>query len=339
MEILQRQFRAPEVYGDYWFNSDPVVMAGLRGYTVLVDFWSYTSLPCLNTLPYLKEWHRRYEERGLVILGVHSPEFAFARDAVNVRRAIEKLGIKYAVVMDNDFIAWGAYRNMAWPTKYLVDKNGFIRYLHSGEGSYQNFEHSIQSLLNESGYQHDLPLVMDPVRESDRPGAICYKATSDILTGWQRGTIGNIEGYAPESTMHYEDPGFYIEGRIYLHGNWLNSRDFLKLEESEGTMGYLTLTYAAKEVYAVIKPEGEKNFQMFVQQDDAYLTRENAGEDIRFDEEGKSFVRVDEAKLFHLVRNKGYGEHKLRLSTRSNGFAMYSISFVSCAIPESVPNN
>lgn len=339
MEILQRQFRAPEAYGDYWFNSDPVPITALRGYIVLVDFWSYTSRACLSTLPYLNEWHRRYKSRGLVILGVHTPEFAFARGVFNVRRAIDELDIKYPVVMDNDYLVWGAYRNTVWPTKYLIDKNGFIRYLHSGEGSYQNFEHAIQSLLSEAGYQPDLPIVMDPLRDSDRPGVVSYRATTDILTGWQRGSLGNIEGFSPESVIHYEDPGYYVEGRIYLQGNWLNSRDSFKLEETGGVQGFLIFAYAAKDVYAVIKPEGEKHFQVFVQQDDVFLTRQNCGEDIRFDEEGKSFIRVDDAKLFHLVNNRDYGEHRVRLSTRANGFALYSVSFASCAIQETVSRN
>ena len=123
MDALQKQFRVPEIYGDFWFNSDPIPLGALRGYVILIDFWDYTNQHCLRTLPYLQEWHRRYADKGLVTIGVHTPEFPFARDPINVREAIEKLSIRFPVVMDNDYIIWGAFRNRKWPTKYLIDKD------------------------------------------------------------------------------------------------------------------------------------------------------------------------------------------------------------------------
>lgn len=334
MELLPQEYRSPQLYGDFWFNSDPIPIYALQGYIILIDFWDYTCQACLRALPYVQEWHRRYNDKGLVTIGVHTPEFPFARDPIRVRKAIERLGVHYPVVMDNDFIIWNAYRTSVWPTKYLIDKNGFIRYIHAGEGSYQNFEHAMQALLHEAGYHAEFPLIMDPVRDTDRPGAICYRVTPEILTGWHRGTLGNVEGYSPESTIHYEDPSFYIPGRLYLHGNWLNDRNSVRLNETDGKEGYLLITYQAKEVNAVIKPEGEKNFQVFAQQDDRYLTLENQGDDILTDEEGRSYFLVRDAKLYNIVKNKEFGEYKLKLSTRANGFTLYSISFVSCVIPE-----
>jgi hypothetical protein len=273
---------------------------------------------------------------GLVTIGVHTPQFPFASDPMNVRAAIDKVRIKYPVVVDNSFTIWSAFRNMVWPTKYLIDRSGFIRFVHGGEGSYQNFEHAIQSLLIEAGFHGEMPLVMEPIREADRPGVLCYRVTPEILTGWQRGTIGNIEGFSPESTIHYDDPGLYISGRLYLQGNWRNDRNYLRLEGEGVDEGYIVLTYQAKEVNAVIKPEGEKNFQVFVQQDGHYLTPDNCGDDVLVDDEGRSYFVVPEAKLYSLVRNREFGEHTLKLSTRSSGFALYSVSFVSCAIPEMI---
>jgi thiol-disulfide isomerase/thioredoxin len=339
MEILPQQFRSPELYGDYWFNSDPLPIATLRGYTILIEFWDYSNQACMHTLPYTKEWYKRYADKGLVVIGIHTPEFPFGRDPINVRSAIEKLGVRHPVVMDNDYLVWGSFRNQVWPTKYLVDRHGFIRYLHSGEGSYQNFEHAIQSLLNEGGYHDDFPLVMEPVHDFDRPGVICYRATGPILTGWQRGTIGNVEGHSPESTIHYEDPGLYVPDRLYLSGNWLNDRNYLRLDESNGVEGYITVSYHAKEVNAVIKPEGEKNFQVFVFQDGAFLTPLNRGDDVKIDDQGRSFILVNDAKLFSLIKETDFGEHTMKLSTRSNGFALYALSFVSGVIPEMVSRN
>ncbi|MBI1806494.1 MAG: redoxin domain-containing protein [Ignavibacteria bacterium] len=339
MDILHQQFRVPEIYGDYWFNSDPIPLGALRGYVILIDFWDYSCLPCLRTLPYVQEWNRRYADKGLITIGVHTPQFPFARDPINVRQAVEKLGIKYPVVMDNDFIVWGSFRNMVWPTKYLVDKHGFFKYVHAGEGSYQNFEHAIQSLLADAGYHAEFPIVMDPIRESDRPGVVCYRATPEILAGWQRGTLGNVEGFSPESTIHYEDPGYHLDGRLYLQGNWYNDRSFLKLEETDGKEGYLVFSYQAKEVNAVIKPEGEKNFQVFVHQDDRFMTTTDKGDDVLIDEGGRSYLLIDQPRLYNLAKNKEFGEHTLKLTTRSNGFALYDISFISSVIPEMISEN
>jgi len=327
------------LYGDYWYNSDPIPLSALRGYIVLIDFWDYTSSACIRSLPYVQEWNRRYSEIGLVTIGVHTPAFPFARDPMNIRTAIENLNIRYPVVSDSDYIMWGAFRNQVWPTKYLIDKNGFIRYVQAGEGSYQNFEHALQSLLVEAGYHAELPLVMDPIREEDRPGVVLQRATSQLLASWQRGTIGNIEGYAPESTIHYEDPGFYLEGRIYLSGDWLSSRNFVKFEGEQGVEGALALLYHGIEVDVVINPEGEKNFQVFVRQDGEYLNASNKGPDVRIDEEGRSFFLVDAAKNYQIVKNKEFGEHTLRLTARSNGFAVYALSFVSAVIPEITSNS
>jgi len=135
MESLQQQYRVPEIYGAFWFNSDPIALGALRGYPILVDFWDYACQSCLRTVPYVQEWHRRYSDKGLAVLGVHTPRFPFASDPINVRGALEKLNIFYPVVMDNDFLIWSAFRAEVWPTRYLIDKHGFIRYIQQGEGS------------------------------------------------------------------------------------------------------------------------------------------------------------------------------------------------------------
>ncbi len=336
MEILQKQFRAPELYGNFWINSEPVPISSLQGSVVLVEFWDYTSQAWIRSAPYVREWERRYRDSGLVVVGVHTPRFPFGRDPGAVRKAVESFGVKYPVVMDNDFLVWGAYRSTAWPTKYLIDKNGFMRYIHGGEGSYQNFEQAIQSLLHEIGYQPDIPPLMAPIRDIDRPGAYSYRATPEILAGWQRGTIGNIEGFAPESTIRYADPGVYVEGRIYLDGVWSTHRSHLRLSEPEGGSGSLTIRYQAREVTVVLEPDGETNFQVFVRQDGLHLDPSNSGEDIFADVEGRSFLRVDGARLFRVVTNPEYGEHTLTLASRSNGLSVYCISFVSCVIPEMI---
>jgi thiol-disulfide isomerase/thioredoxin len=139
---------APEfVAGGNWFNSRPLTVRGLRGKVVLVDFWTYSCINCLRTLPQLEAWDARYRTKGLVIVGVHTPEFAFEHKASNVSAAISRLGVKYPVMQDNDFATWNAYSNQYWPAEYLIDRNGHVRHAHFGEGEYDTTEKLIRRLL------------------------------------------------------------------------------------------------------------------------------------------------------------------------------------------------
>lgn len=145
---------APElIAGGEWFNSDPLTLESLRGKVVLVDFWTYSCINCIRTLPYLEDWYEKYKDQGFVIIGVHSPEFEFEKEADNVRKAIADFGITYPVVQDNDFATWNAYNNHYWPAKYFVDAKGELRFSHFGEGNYDESEQWIQDLLKEAGYQ------------------------------------------------------------------------------------------------------------------------------------------------------------------------------------------
>jgi cytochrome c biogenesis protein CcdA/thiol-disulfide isomerase/thioredoxin len=142
---------APEVKGlSRWINSEPLTLKKLRGKVVLVDFWTYSCINCLRTLPHVKAWYRAYRARGLVVLGVHTPEFAFEHVPSNVEGAVHRLGIEYPVALDNDYGTWNAFQNQYWPAKYLIDRRGHLRYYHFGEGEYDTTEARIRSLLGES---------------------------------------------------------------------------------------------------------------------------------------------------------------------------------------------
>jgi thiol-disulfide isomerase/thioredoxin len=141
---------APEVQGIAdWINSEPLTVRGLRGKVVLIDFWTYSCINCLRTLPHLKAWDQAYRDDGLTIIGIHAPEFAFERVPGNVRTAVRKLGIRYPVALDNDFATWRAYANEYWPAKYLIDRTGRVRYFHFGEGEYDRTEALIRRYLGE----------------------------------------------------------------------------------------------------------------------------------------------------------------------------------------------
>ena len=141
---------APELAAGEWINSTPLKLNELRGHVVVIEFWTFGCINCRNTLPYVKSWHDRYKEKGLIVIGVHSPEFDEERQVEHLRREVTSLGIRYAVVTDNDYKTWNAYHVEAWPTTILLDKQGRIRWMHVGEGGYDGAERLIQKLLAES---------------------------------------------------------------------------------------------------------------------------------------------------------------------------------------------
>jgi hypothetical protein len=324
--------RAHELYGDYWFNSDPVPVLAQRGYVVLLDFWDYTSSASLRSIPYVIDWHRKYAARGLVVLGVHTPRFPFGKDPENVRQAIHRLGIPYPVVMDNEAMVWGRYGNRIWPAHHIVDRNGFVRFVNAGGGSPGATEHMLQTLMLDAGLLNDFPDLTQPLRETDRPGAVCYRATPEIFAGYLRGSMGNVEGYSPESEMHYSDPEIYVEGKFYISGDWSNDRDDLRLV-GEGA-GEVLVRYSALEVDAVLSSSGVQGVTVEVRQDGHGLPRDSAGEDVRIDGEGRSLLTVREPRSYRLVCNREHGEHLLRISLPRSGVTLFAICFTPGVIPE-----
>jgi len=324
--------RAQELYGDYWFNAEPVTVAAQRGRVMLLDFWDYSCAGSIRALPYVKDWHEKYGRHGLVVIGVHTPRFAFGKDPAGVQRAIERFRVPYPVVMDNEGMIWSRYENRHWPAQHLVDRHGFVRLVNVGEGGYAATEHIIQTLMLDAGLLDEMPVLTEPQRDADRVGSVSYRATPELFAGYLRGSIGNVEGYSPESEMHYADPGIYVEGRFYVVGDWSNGRDALALLGEEG--GHVLLRYAAMEVNAVFSPGKNQLVSVEVRQDGEYLNRESLGEDVRIDGTGRSSFIVDEPRCFNIVRNKEHGDHVLKLTTAAGGTALYALSFVSGVVPE-----
>ncbi len=331
--------RAAELFGDFWFNSEPITLRDIRGKVALLEFWDYSNAECLRTQPYLKEWCSRYNEFDLVVIGVHTPQFKFGRNPENVETALRRLEIDYPVVMDNNAIIWTAYSNRMWPTRFLVDKDGFLRFSHQGEGGYDQFERALQSLLVEVGYHGLLPDLLPPIRLTDTPGTVCFRPTGEVQLGYLRGTLGNSEGYSPESTLLYDDEGFHLDGRMYLKGKWYNEREGMRFDGEIGEEGHATLTYEAVEVNSVMGVDEHKAGIVFALQDRKPLTKANAGTDIRFDGDGQSYVLVDSPRLFNIICDAEFGQHALSLKTDSPGLEIYSMSFVTGVIPELLPTN
>jgi len=346
MEIEKDKIHAPEI-GQVWLNSPPLTMRGLRGRVVLVDFWDYTCVNCIRTLPYVVEWHRRYADKGLVVIGVHTPEFNFARTSDFVEAAIARLGIEHPVVLDSNYQVWHAFANRCWPAKYLIDKDGYVRFFHFGEGDYQATEQAIQTLLREVNPALKFPTPMEPIRDTDHPGAVCYPTTPELYLGHQRGRIGNPDGfqYPSEGRVgHYTLPNRLDADAFYLSGPWQSGPESVRAESGPETEpAALLVYYTAKEVNLVMAPNGaplthpgQAAQTVELLHNGKPLNPEDAGEDVRYTPEGRSVLSVDLPRMYNLVRNRAFSQRLLQLLTRQAGLECFAFTFVSCAAsPES----
>ncbi|MCC6443895.1 MAG: redoxin family protein [Armatimonadetes bacterium] len=331
--------RAPELSGqpEDWLNTNGKALH-LRGKdgllnqrrVVLVDFWEYTCVNCIRTFPYLKEWHKRYAKDGLVIIGIHTPEFEFAKDSKNVAEAVSRFGLEFPILLDSDYANWQAFANHYWPMKYLIDARGYIVYQHAGEGNYGQTEAQIRKLLKQINPKVQLPPLMEPVRGADKPGAICYPVTPEIYAGYQRGHLGSPEGYRPGEAVMYNDSGRYEDSALYARGFWRNLPESLRHARKTARLeDYIAIRYRALEVNAVIRPEGGEPFRVYIRQDDRPVPEKDKGADIRY-ENGQSYIWVTRSRMYNLIRNARYGSHTLKLSSVSDGFGLYSFTFTSC---------
>ena len=322
----------PSIEARYWFNTGDTL--NLKGKVVLVDFWDYTCVNCIRTLPYLKEWYSRYKDDGLVILGVHSPEFEFAKKRENVLEALNNLGINYPVVMDNEFRIWTLFSNQYWPAKYLFDNDGTLRYVHFGEGGYGEFEQAMQKLLKGEDPNVKLPPIMEPIRATDVPGAVCYRTTPETYLGYERGSIGNKEGYSDNEIVDYSEPTSIDDDRFYLVGKWEINPQFVRYAGGSDS-GKIMISYAAAEANLVIRRDalGKSNehdpFKVYVYQDGKPVPTEDRSADLESDSSGRTFITVGAARMYYLIKNKDYGRHSLTLEPASDEFAAYAFTFVT----------
>jgi cytochrome c biogenesis protein CcdA/thiol-disulfide isomerase/thioredoxin len=298
---------APALVADgEWFNSPPLNMAALRGKVVLVDFWTYSCVNCVRTIPYLKAWYKAYASKGLVIIGVHSPEFAFEKVSANVRAAIRDLGITWPVVQDNDYKEWNAYANNYWPAHYFIDAKGQVRYVHYGEGEYDVSEKVIRELLAESGSQLGQTV-------SAAPPDI-QAQTPETYLGYARST-GFASAVTPigDKVLDYKPARVPRNAEWNLDGRWLIGKEYI----SPASSGTLELGFHAKKVFLVISPQG-RGGSVSVQVDG------RPGGDTS-DVKGGALV-PRESRLYQLVDLSQSGEHLLRLQVKGD-LRLYAFTF------------
>ena len=341
---------APEFAGiDAWLNSDPLTMEALRGDVVLIDFWTYTCINCIRTLPYLQDWHEKYDGLGLSIVGVHTPEFEFEKLTANVTAANEELGVAWPVAQDNDFRTWRAYNNRFWPAKYLIDANGVVRYAHFGEGAYEETEDVIRFLLTEAGADVEgVPLNPDtgPVWDARAQGtSTADRQTREIYGGWNRNANGIYIGHedyysAPLTTQFYTDHGNHLNHAIFLQGSWTALEESIKHgRETESLEDHIALIFYARSVNFVTDfEEGAEPYEVDVTIAElsadgaplAYrpLAEDEAGEHVVV-EDGRSYFVVDEADLYNVVSLPEFGGRELKFASNSADFALFALTFGS----------
>ena len=240
--------QAPELRGlANWINSAPLTLRQLRGKVVLIDFWTYSCINCLRTLPHLKAWYRTYRDRGLVVIGVHTPEFAFEYVSGNVRSSVRRLGLRYPVAQDNDYATWNAYQNQYWPAKYLIDRRGHLRYYHFGEGEYDTVEERIRTLLGENAGM--LPVAN--VLSDNTPNA---PLTPETYLGYQRLARFAQSTIEPDTFAEYRFPDRDLEqSELAYDGRWKVTGE----EIVAGLGARLRLAFTAGKVYLVLGGNGK----------------------------------------------------------------------------------
>jgi len=302
---------APELAGIAgYINTDSITLKELVGKKViLVDIWTYSCINCQRTLPYITAWYDKYKDKGLEIIGVHSPEFEFEKKYDNVKRAVDKFGIKYPVVLDNDHETWNAFMNRYWPRKYLIDIDGYIVWDHVGEGGYDEAELKIQELLEERmvklGMQDTIP---SEVSEIKAPSVnFMMIGTPEIYLGYEftRGNFGNEEGLPKGKEIAYTIPDKVSSNTVYLDGVWFVDKDHVRLVSDKGRV---VLKYDAKSVNIVASsPE--------------------SGVSVLVDGEKLQDLKVREDDLYTLVEGAEYGKHELSFDVYGSGFKLYTFTF------------
>lgn len=288
---------APDFSGiQNWLNSDPLKISDLKGKVVLVDFWTYSCINCIRTLPYLTSWYDKYKDQGLVVVGVHTPEFAFEKETKNVSEAIKRHSIRYPVAQDNDFATWRAYGNQYWPAKYLVDQTGQIVYYHFGEGKYKETENAIRSLLG---------LDTEQLAGDDEPQKSSAK-TPEIYFGLSRlAHFANLE-YPGAGARVYTLPNTLKLNEFAISGMWEFDKEKAILVKPDGK---IRLHYFASEVNIVAHSKQTIKVQIF-------LDGKETGE-----------IEISDSKLYNLIKLDEASEHTLDLEIPSQGFEIFTFTF------------
>ena len=321
--VAETPFMPPLGGATQWLNSAPLNSENLRGKVVLVDFWTYSCINCLRTLPYLKAWDEKYRAQGLVIIGIHTPEFAFEKDQHNVEQALHDLGITYPVAMDNQYVIWNAFSNKYWPAHYLIDANGKIRHQHFGEGSYQETEQMIQSLLKEA-HQGVFAMSNELVHVSGAgttTAATNMSSSPETYVGYTRQkNLASPEITNRDVASQYTVPRELKPNQWALSGKWLISSEAASLQTPGGAINY---RFQGRDLHLVLGTHNDKPVRFRVALDGAAPGVDH-GTDI--DAQGNGVIR--EQRLYQLIRQRGkISAHTFRIEFLDANAEAFAFTF------------
>ena len=307
-----------------WLNSAPLTPEALRGKVVVLDFWTYSCINCLRSLPYVEAWYNRYKQHGLVVIGVHTPEFAFERNEDNVRRAVSDLGITYPVAMDNDYAIWRAFNNQYWPAHFFIDSTGRIRSHHFGEGDYDQSDQSIRQLLTEAGY------TALPPPGTGAAGANGVQAAADVThvqspetyVGYARAdSFASPGGLVHDSSHSYQLPASLAPNQWALAGTWTVDSEKAVLGAAPGKIEF---RFFARDLHLVLGPGADGKPVRFRVQLDGAAPGANHGTDT--DANGSGIIR--EQRLYQLIRQSGeVGQHVFSIEFEDGNAQAYAFTF------------
>lgn len=311
----------PVIVGNTWFNSQPLAKDDLTGKVVLIDFWTYSCVNCQHTLPYIREWWRKYKDRDFLIIGVHAPEFEFEKNPENVRKAIRDLGVEWPVVLDNEHANWNNFANRYWPAKYLADANGKIVYTHFGEGAYRETEQKIQELLMESAAHEHVPSVAE---DEHSHGSVCFIPTPETYCGYTRGKIAQSGGYREDEAFDYARPESLPEDSIALAGKFVARAEYVEPQEPGAE---LLLRFRATEVNLVLHPGGGDRAAAETMLNGKTIPDSVRGRDVSSSGE----VVITSPTLYNVIRSNGLVEGMLSVRAKEGKFQAYAFTFSGCS--------
>ena len=317
-----RYKKAPDLVGiAYYLNTTPEQLASqMKDKVILYDIWTYSCINCIRTLPYITAWNDKYADEGLLIIGIHSPEFEFEKEKQNVELAMEKYGITYPVVMDNDKETWNAFENRYWPRKYIADHEGYIRYDHIGEGAYKETEKVIQELLKERSYSLGLQIASAESLVDIEEFEHTNFRTPELYFGYKfaqgRNQLGSSEGFRQNQVVSYQDPERLDLHKFYPIGDWRNLEDSMRLESDSGS---IKLLYHAKEVNIVTANNAE--LEIFL--DGEPISEQYYGNDLV----SGNKISVIEPDLYNIISSETSATHELEIKINQSGFEIYTFTF------------
>jgi thiol-disulfide isomerase/thioredoxin len=301
---------------------------------VMIDFWEYTCINCIRTFPQNKEWYKRYKKYGFEIIGVHDPEFNIAYSVDNVKAAVQRFGLPYPIEVDDSFATWNAYGNQDWPSRYIIDANGVIRYHIDGEGDDRGVEEAIRQLLVEAHPGLTFPADYTLPPADDIYAASCGGVpTAEMYIGfWHgRGVLADEDPYNLDKTSDYKMPKDVPDGRAGITGRWETGQNAIifrgKRQEPSPKSARLRMKYHATQLYSVLNVDHAKPSRLYILQDGKYLTAETKGADVQFDAQQRSYIDVDSSRMYYLVANPDFSSHVVDLIPSAPGIAINSFTF------------